>query len=136
MKNTKEKEHYIKLIFKHREKNQSVTVSSLSENLGVSKSSVTNMLKKLVHMGLVDTAPYQPIALTDKGVIVAQEIVAKHRLIELFLVEVMGFTNEQVHPIAEEIEHIHSPEFFRRVREMLKQDLLDPHGSTIPKTKF
>jgi DtxR family Mn-dependent transcriptional regulator len=114
----------------------SVSVSTLSQKLGVSKSSVTNMLKKLVQMELVDTAPYQPIALTEAGVAMAKEVVAKHRLIEAFLVEVMGFSIDAVHPIAEEVEHIDSPVFFRRVKEMLKQDQTDPHGSSIPKIDF
>ena len=67
MKTTKEKEHYIKEIYKLIEDNKKVSVSSLSTTLGVSKSSVSNMLKKLVKMGLVNTAPYQPIILTKKG---------------------------------------------------------------------
>ena len=108
MKKTKEKEHYIKLIFKLQEQQISVSVSNLSQKLGVSKSSVTNMLKKLVKMKLVDTAPYQPIALTQTGVEMAKEVVAKHRLIETFLVEIMGFSIDEVHPIAEEVEHIDS----------------------------
>ena len=136
MKKTKEKEHYIKLIFKLQEQQISVSVSTLSQKLGVSKSSVTNMLKKLVKMKLVDTSPYQPIALTEMGVAMAKEVVAKHRLIETFLVEIMGFSIDEVHPIAEEVEHIDSPVFFRRVKEMLKQDQTDPHGSSIPKIDF
>ena len=136
MKKTKEKEHYIKLIFKLQEQQISVSVSTLSQKLGVSKSSVTNMLKKLVKMKLVDTAPYQPIALTQTGVEMAKEVVAKHRLIEAFLVEDMGFSIDAVHPIAEEVEHIDSPVFFRRVKEMLKLDQTDPHGSSIPKIDF
>jgi DtxR family Mn-dependent transcriptional regulator len=123
MKKTKEKEHYVKLIFKLQEQQMSVSVSTLSQKLGVSKSSVTNMLKKLVQMELVDTAPYQPIALTEAGVAMAK-------------VEVMGFSIDAVHPIAEEVEHIDSPVFFRRVKEMLKQDQTDPHGSSIPKIDF
>ena len=67
MKTTKEKEHYIKEIYKLIENNKKVSVSSLSFTLGVSKSSVTNMLKKLVKMQLVDTAPYKPITLTIDG---------------------------------------------------------------------
>ena len=136
MKKTKEKEHYVKLIFKLQEQQMSVSVSTLSQKLGVSKSSVTNMLKKLVQMELVDTAPYQPIALTEAGVAMAKEVVAKHRLIEAFLVEVMGFSIDAVHPIAEEVENIDSPIFFRRVKEMLKQDQMDPHGSSIPEIDF
>ena len=62
--------------------------------------------------------------------------VAKHRLIELFLVEIMGFEPENVHEIAEEIEHIESPPFFRKVKKMLSQREIDPHGSPIPDIEF
>ena len=136
MKTTKEKEHYIKEIYKLIEDNRKVSVSSLSSTLGVSKSSVSNMLKKLVKMGLVNTSPYQPIILTKKGKNLSEKIVAKHRLIESFLVEIMEFKPSQVHIIAEEIEHINSPAFFRKVKEMLKEKNTDPHGSSIPDIDF
>ena len=136
MKTTKEKEHYIKEIYKLIEDNKKVSVSSLSTTLGVSKSSVSNMLKKLVKMGLVNTAPYQPIILTQKGKTLSEKIVAKHRLIESFLVEIMEFKPSQVHIIAEEIEHINSPAFFRKVKDMLKDKNIDPHGSSIPDIDF
>ncbi|MFL2611831.1 MAG: metal-dependent transcriptional regulator [Flavobacteriaceae bacterium] len=136
MKTTKEKEHYIKEIYKLLEDNKKVSVSSLSTTLGVSKSSVSNMLKKLVKMGLVNTAPYQPIILTQKGKTLSEKIVAKHRLIESFLVEIMEFKPSQVHIIAEEIEHINSPAFFRKVKDMLKDKNIDPHGSSIPDIDF
>ena len=136
MKKTKEKDHYIKEIFKIEEAGQKVTVSALSSLFKVSKSSVSNMLKKLSLMELVDTSPYKQIKLTSKGKKFANEVVAKHRLIESFLVEVMQFKPNEVHEIAEEIEHINSPIFFSKVRKMLKQDTTDPHGSNIPKTDF
>jgi DtxR family Mn-dependent transcriptional regulator len=136
LKTTKEKEHYIKEIYKLLEDNKKVSVSSLSTTLGVSKSSVSNMLKKLVKMGLVNTAPYQPIILTHKGKTLSEKIVAKHRLIESFLVEIMEFKPSQVHIIAEEIEHINSPAFFRKVKDMLKDKNIDPHGSSIPDIDF
>ena len=136
MKKTKEKDHYIREIFKLEEVGEKVSVSALSKLFKVSKSSVSNMLKKLSLMGLVDTLPYKPIKLTSKGRKFAKEVVAKHRLIESFLVEVMQFNPNEVHEIAEEIEHINSPIFFSKVRKMLKQDTTDPHGSNIPKTDF
>lgn len=136
MKNTKEKEHYIKLIYKLTEKQEDITVSGLSKALGVTKSSVTNMLKKLVQMGWVNTAPYKSIELTTKGQQAGIEVLAKHRLIESFLVEIMGFNSDEVHLIAEELEHVDAPIFFRRVKEMLSQDRKDPHGSIIPEVDF
>ena len=132
MKKTKEKEHYLKEIYKLEVSDRTVTVSGLSVVFGISKSSVSNMVKKLVAMKLLSSAPYKAIELTSEGRELARTIVAKHRLVELFLVEVMGFEPENVHEIAEEIEHIDSPPFFRKVKQMLSQRDIDPHGSPIP----
>ena len=136
MKKTKEKEHYLKEIYKLEINNNPVTVSSLSKLLLVSKSSVSNMIKKLVTMNLLNSAPYKSIEFTKEGRELARTIVAKHRLIELFLVEIMGFDSENVHDIAEEIEHIESPEFFRKVQKMVNNRKIDPHGSPIPEVDF
>jgi len=136
MKKTKEKEHYLKEIYKLEASDQAVSVSSLSVLFGISKSSVSNMIKKLVVMKLLNSAPYKAIELTSEGRELARTVVAKHRLIELFLVEVMGFEPENVHEIAEEIEHIESPPFFRKVKKMLSQRDIDPHGSPIPDIEF
>jgi DtxR family Mn-dependent transcriptional regulator len=136
MKKTKEKEHYLKEIYRLEMANELISVSSLSKVLGVSKSSVSNMIKKLVVMNLLNSAPYKAIEFTSEGRELARTIVAKHRLIELFLVEVMAFEPENVHAIAEEIEHIESPAFFRKVKQMLSQRKIDPHGSPIPDVEF
>ena len=106
MKKTVEKENYLKIIYKKQEKELPVNVTSLSRYFKVSKSTVSNMIKKLVVMGLIDTKPYKPILLTSSGKIKATEIISKHRLIELYLVEKMNFKLDEVHEIAEEIEHI------------------------------
>ena len=132
MKKTKEKEHYLKEIYRLEANGQIVSVSGLSEVFGISKSSVSNMVKKLVAMGLLNSAPYKAIELTLEGRELARSIVAKHRLIELFLVEVMGFDPENVHEIAEEIEHIKIDAFFDRMDTLLGFPSVDPHGSPIP----
>jgi DtxR family transcriptional regulator, Mn-dependent transcriptional regulator len=136
MKKTKEKEHYLKEIYKLEINNKQVSVSGLSKLLLVSKSSVSNMIKKLVTMNLLNSAPYKSIDFTEDGRELARTIVAKHRLIELFLVEIMGFDSENVHDIAEEIEHIESPEFFKKVQKMVNNRKIDPHGSPIPDVDF
>ena len=136
MKNTKEKEHYLKEILRLEMAAKTVSVSCIAEVLGVSKSSASNMIKKLVSMDLLNSAPYKAIEFTPKGRDLARTIIAKHRLIESFLVEVMDFDPENVHEIAEEIEHIKSPAFFRKVQQMLDNRELDPHGSPIPNVKF
>ena len=132
MKKTVEKENYLKIIYKKQEKELPVNVTSLSHYFNVSKSTVSNMIKKLVIMRLVDSKPYKPILLTSLGKIKATEIISKHRLIELYLVEKMNFKLDEVHEIAEEIEHIKNSKFFNRMREILGDASIDPHGSVIP----
>ena len=132
MKKTVEKENYLKIIYKKLEKELPVNVTSLSHYFNVSKSTVSNMIKKLVLMGLIDSKPYKPILLTSLGKTKATEIISKHRLIELYLVEKMNFKLDEVHEIAEEIEHIKNSKFFNRMREILGDASIDPHGSVIP----
>lgn len=136
MKKTIEKENYLKAIYKMQEKNQKVTVTQLGLHFQVSKSTVSNMIKKLVIMKWIDSQPYQPIVLTKWGKQIATEIIAKHRLIELYLVEKMQFGLEEVHEIAEEIEHIKNTKFFNRMQKILGETRVDPHGSIIPKCDF
>jgi len=136
MKNTIEKENYLKVVYKMEEKSQKISVTSLSKNFNVSMSTVSNMIKKLVVMNLVDSKPYKPIILTKQGRQSALEIITKHRLIELYLVEKMQFSLDEVHEIAEEIEHIKNTKFFNRMKEILGNAQLDPHGSIIPKCDF
>ena len=132
MKKTVEKENYLKIIYKKQEKELPVNVTSLSHYFNVSKSTVSNLIKKLVLMGLIDSKPYKPILLTSLGKTKATEIISKHRLIELYLVEKMNFKLDEVHEIAEEIEHIKNSKFFNRMREILGDASIDPHGSVIP----
>ena len=136
MKKTIEKENYLKIIFKMEEKGQSLTVTSLSHYFSVSKSTVSNMIKKLVVMELIDSQPYKPILLTPMGREKASEIIHKHRLIELYLVEKMNFDLDEVHEIAEEVEHIKNIKFFKRIQEILGDCDVDPHGSIIPKQDY
>ena len=136
MKKTIEKENYLKTIYKMEEKGKPVTVTSLSQSFSVSKSTVSNMIKKLVVMKLIDTQPYKPIILTSMGRERATEIIHKHRLIELYLVKKMNFDLDEVHEIAEEVEHIKNNKFFRRIQEILGDCDVDPHGSIIPKQDY
>ena len=136
MKKTIEKENYLKTIYKMEEKGKPVTVTSLSQSFSVSKSTVSNMIKKLVVMKLIDTQPYKPIILTSMGRERATEIIHKHRLIELYLLKKMNFDLDEVHEIAEEVEHIKNTKFFRRIQEILGDCDVDPHGSIIPKQDY
>ena len=85
---------------------------------------------------LIENRPYKPIILTKNGRQDALKIIAKHRLIELYLVEKMQFSLDEVHDIAEEIEHIKNKKFFNRMKKILGNAKIDPHGSIIPKYDF
>ena len=136
MQNTIEKENYLKVVYKMEEKSQKTSVTFLSKHFNVSKSTVSNMIKKLVVMNLIENRPYKPIILTKNGRQDALKIIAKHRLIELYLVEKMQFSLDEVHDIAEEIEHIKNKNFFNRMKKILGNAKIDPHGSIIPKYDF
>lgn len=94
--------------------------------------SVNSMIKKLAEKKLVHYESYKPLRLTDKGKKDAGLIIRKHRLTEMYLVEKMGFGWEQVHQIAEQVEHLQSPLFFDKMDELMGFPNVDPHGSPIP----
>ncbi|HEY5369867.1 MAG TPA: metal-dependent transcriptional regulator, partial [Hanamia sp.] len=96
---------------------------------------VTSMMKKLSKKKLVHYESYKPLRLTEKGKREAGLIIRKHRLTEMFLVEKMHLGWEDVHDIAEQIEHIQSPVFFEKMDELLDYPKVDPHGSPIPDAK-
>ncbi len=125
-------ENYLKALFNLAADNGEVAVSDLSKRLGIKKPTVTSMMKALAKKNLVQYESYRPIRLTESGKKEASSIIRKHRLTEMFLVEKMGFGWENVHEIAEQVEHIHAPEFFERMNELLGKPTFDPHGSPIP----
>lgn len=125
-------ENYLKALFSLADKTGKINLSSLSEHLGVSKPTVNSMVKTLKQENWVKHEKYKPIELTEKGRKAAALIVRKHRLTEMFLVEKMNFGWEEVHEIAEEVEHIKAPAFFDRIDELLDFPKVDPHGSPIP----
>ncbi len=125
-------ENYLKALLSLTQEHGEATVNSLSKRLDIKKSTVNSMIKKLAEKGLVIYESYKPIQLTEEGKREASLIVRKHRLTEIFLVEKMGFGWENVHHIAEQIEHIRSPEFFEKMDELLGYPKFDPHGSPIP----
>lgn len=126
------KENYIKAIYFLELRNKKVTITELGEEMEVSKPTVNNMIKKLAAIGWIDYEKYKPITLSKRGKKEAALIVRKHRLTEMFLVEIMGFGWEEVHEIAEEMEHLKSEKFFDRMDHLLGQPQVDPHGSPIP----
>lgn len=133
--NSQTEENYLKALFNLSNAEGEVSTSDLSAKLEVSTPTVNSMIKKLFEKGLVDYKKYKPIKLTEKGRIEAALIIRKHRLTEMFLVENMGFGWEEVHEIAEQVEHIKSPKFFDRMDELVGFPTVDPHGSPIPDKK-
>ncbi|MGB3801369.1 MAG: metal-dependent transcriptional regulator [Lewinella sp.] len=125
-------ENYLKAILGLTKNSGAVTISDLSAELGVSKPTANNMIRRLSDRGLIHYQKYRPLQLTDEGRRQAGLVVRKHRLTEMYLVEKMGFGWEEVHPIAEQIEHIDSPAFFERMDQLLNSPDYDPHGSPIP----
>lgn len=125
-------ENYLKALFSLANENNEVGISELSEKLEVSKPTANSMVKKLHEDGFVKYEKYKPLVLTEKGKKAAAMVIRKHRLTEMYLVEKMGFGWEEVHSVAEQIEHIKSPMFFDRMDELLNHPAIDPHGSPIP----
>ncbi len=125
-------ENYLKAMLALTKGTGVVTISDLSTELGVSKPTANNMIRRLSERGLIHYEKYRPLQLTEAGRTQAALVVRKHRLTEMYLVQRMGFGWEEVHPIAEQIEHIDSPALFERMDELLGSPDFDPHGSPIP----
>lgn len=125
-------ENYLKALFSLSGGKDEVSVNELSQHLNIKMPTVTSMMKKLASKKLVHYESYKPLRLTDKGKKEAAIIIRKHRLTEMFLVQQMGFGWEDVHEIAEQVEHIQSPAFFEKMDELLGYPKIDPHGSPIP----
>lgn len=126
------KENYLKALYALSQEGKDVSISELGKRMNVSKPTVNDMIKKFKTKGWVKYVKYKPVQLTKEGNRIAALIVRKHRLTEMFLSKVMGFGWEEVHDIAEEIEHIDSESFFDRMDEILGFPTVDPHGSPIP----
>lgn len=132
MKFTEAEENYIKSIYHLESTNGKVSATMLAGAVNTKAASVTDMLKKLHLKKLIHYRPYQSFTLTDKGQKTALVIVRKHRLWEFFLVSKLGFKWDEVHDIAEELEHISSAELITRLDKFLGTPSFDPHGDPIP----
>lgn len=125
-------ENYLKALFKLSDEKGHISMSELSVAMNVSMPTANSMVKKLDTQGWLKYEKYKPLIITDKGKKKASLIIRKHRLTEMFLVEKMGFSWENVHEIAEQVEHVQSEAFFDRMDELLGYPKIDPHGSPIP----
>lgn len=128
-------ENYLKAIFQaqiHRGRGELVPMGQLSSALGVVPGTATTMVKTLAESGLVKYEPYAGVRLTGAGEKLAAMVLRRHRLIELFLVTVMGMSWTEVHEEAEHLEHAVSERLIERIDEMLGRPVVDPHGDPIP----
>ncbi|WP_324214142.1 metal-dependent transcriptional regulator [Flavobacterium sp.] len=129
-------ENYIKVIYHLSVVSpKGVNTNAIAGMLETKASSVTDMLKKLSDKELVAYQKYQGVTLTEKGFLSAKMIVRKHRLWEVFLVEKLHFSWDEVHEIAEELEHIKSEALIDKLDEFLDFPDFDPHGDPIPNRK-
>lgn len=126
-------ENYLKAIFKLGGRHQTaVSTNAIAEELQTKASSVTDMMKKLADKKLIRYKKYQGATLTRQGRSIAVSVVRKHRLWEVFLVEKLQFTWDEIHDIAEQLEHIQSETLIQRLDQFLAYPAFDPHGDPIP----
>lgn len=126
-------ENYLKTIYHLTNLLDSeISTNAIAERMETKASSVTDMLKKLAEKDLVHYKKYQGVSLTDKGLHSAKMIVRKHRLWEVFLVDKLNFPWDEVHDIAEQLEHIKSEKLINQLDEFLNFPTEDPHGDPIP----
>ncbi|PDV99748.1 metal-dependent transcriptional regulator [Candidatus Chloroploca asiatica] len=125
-------EDYLKSIYHLQQHQPVVTTSLLGEERGSRPGSVTGMIKKLAEMNLVQHTPYQGVQLTPAGERIALEVIRHHRLLELYLVEALGYSWDEVHEEAEKLEHHISEKLEARIAAHLGHPTLDPHGDPIP----
>ncbi|MFN7117930.1 MAG: metal-dependent transcriptional regulator [Saprospiraceae bacterium] len=126
-------ENYLKAIFKIVEReNRPANTNAISDEMNTKAASVTDMLKRLSDKELINYEKYKGVTLTDKGSVLATHLIRKHRLWEVFLVEKLAFSWDEVHDIAEQLEHIQAPELVERLDSFLGFPKFDPHGDPIP----
>ncbi len=126
-------ENYLKAIFKISERSQkSASTNAIAKHLNTSAASVTDMVKRLSEKKFINYEKYKGVTLTAEGSKIATQLIRKHRLWEVFLVKKLRFTWDQVHDIAEQLEHIQSNELIMRLDAYLDYPKFDPHGDPIP----
>ena len=130
--NTLAEENYLKSIYHLSLTSINVSTNQLAARLNTKAASVTDMLKKLADKQLINYTRYQGVSLTPSGETVAVQIIRKHRLWEYFLVEKLNFKWDEVHEMAEEMEHISSKELIDRLDKFMGFPKHDPHGDPIP----
>lgn len=129
-------EDYLKTVFHLLREKGKANTNDLAKTLGVSPPTVTQMIKKLAELKLVEHAPYKGVILTSAGEKIALEIIRHHRLVERYLHEALGVPWDKVHEEADKWEHVISEDVERRMDKALNHPTRDPHGSPIPSEKL
>jgi DtxR family Mn-dependent transcriptional regulator len=130
---TYSEENYLKTIYHLTSMTEeAISTNAIAEKMDTKASSVTDMLKKLAEKDLVNYIKYQGVSLTENGKLAAKMIVRKHRLWETFLVEKLEFSWDEVHDVAEQLEHIKSEKLINKLDDFLGNPTEDPHGDPIP----
>jgi len=125
-------EDYLKAIYGLSEQGNAASTSAVAEILDVQPASVTGMVKRLAEGGLLEHLPYRGVRLTDSGTREALKILRRHRIIETYLCERLGYAWDDVHDEAERLEHAVSDQLIERMAEALGFPSHDPHGAPIP----
>ncbi|MDX2191285.1 MAG: metal-dependent transcriptional regulator [Bacteroidota bacterium] len=126
-------ENYLKAIYKLTQKNpDGGYTNDIAFEMNVKPSSVSEVLKKLSENLFINYTKYKAVTLTEKGKQIALKTIRKHRLWEVFLVEKLGYKWDEIHPMAEELEHIHFDDLTERLATFLGNPQFDPHGDPIP----
>jgi DtxR family Mn-dependent transcriptional regulator len=133
--NTFSEENYLKSIFRLSQMAEvkKISTSGIAESLGNNPASVVDMIRKLTDKQLIEYDKKKGVKLTPQGLKDAIQIVRRHRLWEVFLLEKLGYRWDEIHDIAEELEHIKSPDLADRLEQFLQFPEYDPHGDPIPK---
>ncbi|MAD59760.1 MAG: iron-dependent repressor [Flammeovirgaceae bacterium] len=130
---SKSEENYLKSIYNLSDSgNKIVTTNSISKILNIEPASVTDMIKKLSKKKLIYHEKYKGTKISKNGIIVALQIIRRHRLWEVFLYEKLNFNWDEIHEVAEELEHVSSDQLIDNLDKYLKYPKIDPHGDPIP----
>ncbi|HKJ69408.1 MAG TPA: metal-dependent transcriptional regulator, partial [bacterium] len=135
---TQAEQDYLKAVYmlqQYSSEDKPVNTAMIADRLQVSPASASNMIKKLATMGLLLHKPYRGVTLTSEGEKIALGIIRRHRLLELYLSDKLGYGWDEVHEEAEKLEHVISKEFEKRIDQAMGYPTNDPHGAPIPDAK-
>lgn len=125
-------ENYLKAVWHHGGAQSEVPMQVLAQVLGTSGPSITEMARRLTEKGLLTYRPYKGVRFTPQGERLATQVVRRHRIWETFVAQVLGYTGDRVHELAEKLEHLSDDEFTERLYAFLGYPTKDPHGDEIP----